>query len=166
MGICMVIRRVDATEQERLTADQEYLEHLIFGGDSAAEPLTADPREVDLDKLWHAVHWLLTGTLESADGPGAALMGGREVGEDLEYGPARLLDPVEVQRVHRELDSVAEADLVARFDGDRMNTAGVYPAIWDRPGILNDAVLPVLRAVIALYREAAQSHEGVLVVLT
>jgi hypothetical protein len=166
MGMYMVMRRVDATEQARLAADQEYLEYLIYGDDSESQSLEADPRQVDLDKMWHAVHWLLTGTLESTDGLGAALMGGRYVGHDLGYGPARLLEPGEVETVAREFDSVSEADLVARFDSDRMNEAGVYPTIWGEPGILEEDVLPAVRAVMDLYRDAALAREGVLIAVT
>ncbi len=70
--------------------------------DLAADPdlfevlLDDDPSDefLDLDKAWHGLHWLLTGTADDTDTPaGQAILGGTEIGEDKGYGPSRLLRP-------------------------------------------------------------------------
>ena len=48
----------------------------------------------DLDKAWHGIHFLLTGSAwETTPGAGESVLGGDPVGPDRGYGPARLLDP-------------------------------------------------------------------------
>lgn len=67
------------------------------------------------------VHYLLTGTAwDESTMLGKAIMGGSEVGEDLGYGPARLLPASVVKRVAAALDAVNDADLRRRFKPKRM----------------------------------------------
>ena len=48
--------------------------------------------EVDLDKAWHGIHYLLTGSVESNKTLASkVIMGGEDIGPDRGYGPARCL---------------------------------------------------------------------------
>lgn len=160
----MLLQRVDAEEMAHLVDDDEFLERLLFGDEDA--PPVPDPRQTDLDKLWHGVHWLLTGSAEeSADGLGAVLFGGAEVGEDLGYGPARLMRPAEVAAVYRALAAVPESELLARFDPVAMERAGVYPSgIWGRPEAFSD-LIPALHDVVEQYAAAVAHGDGLLLVI-
>ena len=84
---------------------------------------------LSLEKSWHALHYLLTGTTETAASPlGNAILGGEEIGEDRDYGRVRFLTPEQVGEVARALGSLSKDDLVGRFDVKKMKAANViYP---------------------------------------
>ena len=64
--------------------------------------------EVDLDKAWHGIHYLLTGSVES-NGTLASkvIMGGENIGPDRGYGPAQLLKPAEVKAIAQLLEETS-----------------------------------------------------------
>ena len=88
----------------------------------------------DLDKAWHGLHYLLTGTAwEGAPPLNFLLAGGRELpGSEVGYGPARVLTSTEVLEVAGALDRVSEEWLRGRFDAADMMAKEIYPEIWDR----------------------------------
>lgn len=90
--------------------------------------------DVGLDKAWHAIHYLLTGTAWDGDPPLDLLVtGGTPVGDvDVGYGPARALTAAEVAEAHRALDGLSDEELRGRFDPAAMTDADIYPSIWDR----------------------------------
>jgi hypothetical protein len=86
-----------------------------------------DPDVLTLDKSWHSLHYLLTGSAEPSDSAlGRAILGGKEIGPDLGYGPARLLTPSEVQEVASALADVSSETLTERFDLDKMIASEIY----------------------------------------
>jgi Domain of unknown function (DUF1877) len=84
---------------------------------------------ISIDKAWHGVHYLLCGKVEpGSDLASQAVMGGTEVGDDLGYGPARYFDANKVAEIARELSRPnLEAEMLARFDPDKMASLGIYP---------------------------------------
>ena len=160
MSMCMTLYRVNRTETERLIRFELSVDALLD------QDVVDDSRIVELDKMWNAVHWLLTGTSMSPEGLGRILLGGSEVGDDVGYGPARLVGPDEVKQLAQKLEGLDEAVLAARWDPSAMTAARVYPQVWDEPDILEEEVLPGLRSVLALYRAAAQTGESVVVAVT
>jgi hypothetical protein len=91
--------------------------------------------ELDLDKSWHGLHYLLTGTAWEGDEPACFLVqGGAVLGEDAdEECQARVLSRAEVAAFSRHLSSLTTADLLDRFDARQMMALEIYPEIWDRP---------------------------------
>lgn len=88
---------------------------------------------VDLDKAWHCLHFLLTGSAQGGSGPLSFLLqGGTPVGsEDLGgYGPARVLRPLEVAALAEALAPITQAQLLARFDLKKLEKLEVYPGRW------------------------------------
>lgn len=87
----------------------------------------------DLDKAWHGIHYLLTGSAWEGEGPlGFICQGGRAVGDiDTGYGPARALDAAEVKALAAALADVDAARLAERFDPAAMEAQDIYPNIWD-----------------------------------
>lgn len=63
--------------------------------------------QVDLDKSWHAIHFVLTGQLEpDGTASGDAILDGVGLGPDLGYGPARLLDANRVSEIAQALSAI------------------------------------------------------------
>ena len=91
--------------------------------------------QVDLDKAWPGLHFLLAGTGDEAEFPAGFLLGGgHEVAdEDLGYGPPRILDADAVRQVDHFLDTISEAELRQRYDPSRMRELDIYPEIWGSP---------------------------------
>ena len=86
-----------------------------------------DENGLSLEKSWHTLHYLLSGSAEEADSPpGNAILGGKEVGPDLGYGPARFLNPNQVREVAAALKKVSNDDLARRFDLNAMKAAKIY----------------------------------------
>lgn len=96
-------------------------------------PLTSRP-ELNLDKAWHGLHYLMTGSDDDAAEPlGYLLSGGEEVA-DSPAGPSRLLDPEQVRHFYQAILAITPDELRARFDAKHMMALEIYPNLWDQPG--------------------------------
>lgn len=86
----------------------------------------------ELEKAWHGLHYVFTGRVDEAPPPlGFLLSGGSEVGEDLGYGPARVLSPRETIAFRDALAAISDAEFDRRFDVAALERAGIYPNCWD-----------------------------------
>ena len=96
----------------------------------------------DLDKAWHGIHFLLTGTAWEGDPPLNFLVtGGRQVGdEEVGYGPARTFTPAEAREIAGALAAVSDEQLQARFAPQEMMRLEIYPEIWDRDPVDDDTL--------------------------
>jgi hypothetical protein len=118
---------------------------------------------VDLDKAWHGIHFLLTGSADGDAPPLAwAVLGGEEIGEDMGYGPARFLTADRVRAVAEALP--ADEAFLAAFDGAAMDAADVYPGpMWsdddDQP---RRYLLDAYHRLVAFYRSAAARGDAAL----
>jgi hypothetical protein len=104
----------------------------LFGMTGRATPRPAAqpdrPPIVDLHKSWHMFHFLFTGHAAGGSPPGSLLMeGGEEVGEDLGYGPARLIGPTDTAAFAHFVGALSVDALKARLDGPRMAALSIYP---------------------------------------
>lgn len=151
---------VDAAQFERLKKDPDALmEALRAKGEQS----------VTLGKDWHGIHFLLTGSPWSTSGTAAqAIMGGREFGEDMGYGPARALSVSQVKAVADELGKHSRETLTARFNPKAMTKAEIYPSIiWERES--KEALADLLvsyETLASFYRRAAEKRQMVIVVMT
>jgi uncharacterized protein DUF1877 len=94
-----------------------------------AGPAPAGPPVVDLHKSWHMFHFLFTGRAQGGTPPASLLMeGGEEIGDDLGYGPARLLDPTATAALAGFVAPLTVEELKRRLDGERMAALSIYPA--------------------------------------
>ena len=91
MSMICNLRQVEAAEIDNLLAHPEHV------GDVLDSNEAGPGGELDLDKAWHGIHFLLTGSAWEGEEPLCYLLaGGQEVGdEDVGYGPARVLRPRE-----------------------------------------------------------------------
>jgi len=119
--------------------------------------------ELSLDKAWHGVHYVLSGTVEpNGSLLGQAVLGGTETGEDFSgNGPARLFTPAHVAELAEALaDPQVEQDVTGRFDPQRMRELSIYPFGWDEPGE-RGWVLHALRDLRGFYAGAAAHGNAV-----
>ena len=87
---------------------------------------------LDLNKMWHCLHYVLTGTAWEGDAPlSLAILGGTDIGEDTGYGPARYRTPDEVGAVADALNGTSHEVFMARYNPAAMNEAEVYPGRWE-----------------------------------
>lgn len=112
----------DSEDNEKLR--EEIIAKLESAGVTAD---SAGEEGLTLEKSWHCLHYLLTGTAWETDTVlGKAILGGAEIGPDMGYGPARYLQPNEVKKVAIALNKVSKEDLTSRFNLEAMKAAKIY----------------------------------------
>lgn len=161
MGMAVFFAPVSAAKLEELRRDPDSIEEFLYPDD---EPEGG----FDVDKAWHGLHYLLTGTADRGEGPAAmAILGGEEIGEDLGMGPARFLTPPQVREVAAALADFTESELRANFNPEQMQAFGIYPdIIWVRDGEeALDYLLDNFWPLVDFYTAAAQRGDGVLLSL-
>lgn len=110
----------------------------LFGGKSATPRLedwqpSAETEAFDVDKAWHGIHFLLTGSAWEGDGPLAFILhGGREITEDLGYGPPHGFTSAEVKTIDGALQKIDPAALFERADPQDFAKHEIYPEVWTR----------------------------------
>ena len=118
-----------------------------------------DPDALCLEKDWHALHYLLTGSAEGGGDPlGFLMAGGREVGQDIGYGRPRLLPPDFVRRLDAALQGMTDDQFWGRFDAQRFEAEGIYPEVWDEPpDDFRDVFIPLFHEMRAYIARVAES---------
>jgi hypothetical protein len=110
-------------------------------------PRADDGIELDLDKAWHGLHFIFTGTAEEGDPPGCFLVnGGDEIGDEDDDNRPRLLDPAQVAQFSAFLASLTDDEFTHRFDAERMTKLEISPdLIWKRDAETDHPPLQYLR---------------------
>ena len=123
---------------------------------------------LSLEKAWHGLHYLLTGSAAEGGLPlGFLLEGGEEVGDDDGYGPPRIFSPEEVEQIDTALAAVSDDALWSRFDPDEMSSEGVYPECWDEDeDELREEYLSYFHEMKKVVKNARTSGKSLLVSLT
>ena len=86
---------------------------------------------LDIDKSWHAIHFLLTGEVERGEGPLAwAVFAPMLIGEDLGRGPPRILMSEHVLELSKALAPLTGDKLKRKCDRTVMNEREIYPGGW------------------------------------
>jgi hypothetical protein len=149
---------IDAARFAQVQKNPDLLGQMLFSkGDQT----------ISLDKDWHGIHYLLTGTAwDVTDGGGLAILGGEEFGDDMGYGPAHMLTAAQVKAIAAALAKTSPDSLAARYDAETMMKLDIYPAVWDREG--PQALAALLRSygeLVAFYRRAADQAHIVVIVM-
>ncbi len=122
--------------------------------------------DLDLDKAWHGLHFLFTGTAWEGAAPLDFLVrGGSQVGErDVGYGPARVFLSAEVREIWTALAPLTREKLALAYDPAAMTRLDIYPAVWDR-GDAEDLeyVLEYFDMLHGFIEGAVKEDEGLLV---
>ena len=161
-------RRVSPTRVEALLRDPESIADYLNEDDD--EEADGDAHaNLDVDKAWHGIHFLLTGTAWEGEAPlGFIAYGGRELG-DVGYGPARIFASHEVKEIDAALRPLSREVLEKRFDPSAMMRLEIYPTIWDRPRNEDDTLTYLLEYYDSLREfvaDAARQGEGLIVYIT
>jgi hypothetical protein len=78
----LIGRRRSHVDAQAALDDPSLADRLLYG-DLDDEDAEMPESDLDLDKSWHGIHYLLTGTAwEIDEGAGTAILGGEEIGED------------------------------------------------------------------------------------
>jgi hypothetical protein len=186
MGMILSLYSIDAQHAGTLRAqpalawkvivpdDPEWADQMIASAgvpaDQAAQfQLTeGDVAETDLDKAWHAIHYLLTGSVWEGEAPlDFLLQGGTVLGdEDEESEPMpRLFDRDAVQAINAALSQVDADTLRARYDPARMQALDIYPGFWDRGDEELDYCLQYYAELQNFVAEAALQQRALLIVI-
>jgi Domain of unknown function (DUF1877) len=148
-------------EQIRALRADPSLATEVAVGDGDVRKLGQLQEPLDLHKSWHMLHYLFTGSLDETRLPGAALLSGEELGEDLGYGPVRLHGEQATAEFARFLQGLDAEDLMARMDIGAMANAGVYAVSDDDEDLREDVAhfFPQLRDYVV---QVAQKQGGLL----
>jgi hypothetical protein len=122
---------------ERLLADPGSVVEFIY------ESGDADGDDLDIDKAWHGLHFLLTGTDWAGEPPLNFLVsGGMPVGNvEVGYDVVRAFTSAQVREIVAALSGLTAGELRRRFDPERMVALDIYPsAIWTRPPEEDDSL--------------------------
>lgn len=169
MSMIMCLDTASDRTIEQLLSDTDAFNAWHEAGD--AEETTADSDErvqVDLDKAWHAIHFLLCGSAYEGDGPTAFLLAGGAVieGSDMGYGPARAFRSKETAHIHSVLSTIPPETLRARFNAKALTAADIYPSIWEEDPGSADYVLGWYEALLDHLSTAVAKRTGMVVYLT
>ena len=138
-----------------------------FAFRSRSPPIVASISQVSeplrIDKSWHGIHFLLTGSAWGGKPPlSNAVLGGQEFGPDLGYGPARYLTPDQVREVAAALDEIINAILRGRFNPKAMTKAEIYSWHEDEGEGGLEYFLEYYAQVRAYFQQAARKGNGML----
>jgi hypothetical protein len=124
--------------------------------------------EFDVDKAWQGIHFLLTGSDWEGEGPLAFILhGGREINEDLGYGPPHGFASTEVKEISKALEGVNVQELKEKADPAQFKANEIYPDIWDREpkeeclGYVTESLKELRKFV----RKTAESNRGLIAYL-
>lgn len=157
-------RRVSLEELSRLRENPESISDFLYSETEQAPPAG---RRLDIDKTWHAIHFLLTGSSWEGSYPlVCVVMGGESIGtQDVGYGPARFLTPAEVKDVANSLDEISVSDLLERYDPDALNAEEIYPQGWSDAEEERKYIGQYYSQLTEFFRKAAHADDAMLVYL-
>jgi hypothetical protein len=168
---------VTADKLNELVRDPAGMREFLDASVEDQDELGAD--FLDVDKSWHGIHFLLTGdkgrvaresrveaeSVREGEPPLRwAVIAPTEIGEDIGYGPARVLTPDQVIEVSKALAPVTADKLKRKCDWQLMNDSEIYPRGW-RAGD-EEYIAENFTQLKKLYESAARRRMGVIQWLT
>ena len=161
MGMVGCFAAVNASKQLQLRQHPDEIDEYLHPDEGESVP----PNYIEVDKAWHGIHYLITGSPDAGSEPlSLAVLGGREVGDEIGYGPARFITPDQVAAIAEALSAISESDFRSRFAPKAMKRADIYPnVIWERDGEeAVDYLVGNYRPLVEFYKAAARRGDGVI----
>jgi Domain of unknown function (DUF1877) len=120
MGMILYLRKATDSDLAKIKADASQFSDFFF--DAVAQE-AGDC--IEFDKAWHALDFTLTNGPDS-ESLELLMSNGEEIGEDLGYGPGRVINNAQVAAFHSALSNVSDEELRVRYDPAAMVTAAIY----------------------------------------
>jgi Domain of unknown function (DUF1877) len=151
------LRAASDADIARLLANPAEITRYLYGSGD-----TSGSERVSLDKAWHAIHFVLTGSRLGGDEPLNFLASeGTPVGDvDVGYGPARVLTSQQVKAIAACLADLPPDALAARLDLRELDEHTIYPGHWQRDGLDVAYVVSNYRDMRDLIRRLAERGLG------
>jgi hypothetical protein len=177
MGMYCTLTQIAEDELQRIRSDPAAIPPLLRRKEATPPPPTSQAtplgssdrptptvRLVSLEKMWQALHFLLTGEPFGGTPPlSLAILGGHPLDEQ-EEGSNIVLEPSEVEAVATALSGLKHEDLDRRFEPAQFAAAGIYPGVWDEDrGELLAELTGYFDELVAFYRDAARCGSAVLI---
>ena len=157
IGCYMSLTREDV---QKLVEDENYVEDLLEDGGG-------DRQTLEIEKSWQGIHFVLNGDPWDGSGPlHNAVLGGKEIGEDLGYGPARLLTPDEVTETARALEAISVQEFQKRTESSDFSSADIYVYSAEDPSEISSELTEYFTEVRSFFNDAAKRHDGMLLYLS
>jgi hypothetical protein len=157
MGIHATLLQINAATFEKLHKEPELF----------SEVEKATPRRCELEKDWHRLHFVLTGSARSTNHVlSKVIIGDKSVSGQIDLGEPRFLNPNEVKEIARVLQNMTEEEVKTRFNPQAMVDARVYHQPWDNADTETlDRLVNVFKELVKFYKEAARhGHATALVI--
>jgi hypothetical protein len=190
MGIEVTYRRLKKAKWARLQKDGEKTESFLYSlpgmdidsllsfsseQDTAKEAkfiaalrkVKKDPTRVELDKDWHALHFLLSGdpSMESEHLAQEPLHNVVLGGHPTDFEGVRILEGSCVSEIARTLATISVKELRRRFSARTFNDEEIYPLPrpggWTRRQV--EGVFKVFPKLTRFFKDAASAREIVLI---
>lgn len=129
--------------------------------ESLLDPEADSQDAIDVDKAWHAIHYMLTRSAWEGEAPLAnAVLGGTAIGDDVGYGPAKYITAEQVKDVAANLPN--RELLKTAFDTSALTSEEIYPEIWDEGEDALDYVLEHYESMMDYFLDAASRGNAML----
>jgi hypothetical protein len=130
MAMIANLRPATDGDIERLLANPSEITRFLYG--SGADSC----ERVELQKAWHAIHFVLNGTRLGGEAPLNFLVSeGTPIGDvDVGYGPARVFTSEQVRHLASALILIAPDEVAQRVDLAQFDAEGIYPGNWQSNG--------------------------------
>lgn len=172
MGMLASFTAISAEEFKQVQDDPDLMESLLYNDDEDeddnGEGGSGHP-EMDVDKAWHGIHYLLNQSADGGEGPlVGVILGGEPIGDDMGMGPARVLTPAEVKAASQALDALTIEELSSRYDPARMTALDIYPTgMWERDGQEGlDYALHYFKELVTFYHDAAERGDAMVLLIS
>ncbi|WP_271784429.1 YfbM family protein [Aquimarina algiphila] len=162
MGMIGNIVRVSQNELNTFLENSELFEKKIY----SEENYDAE-WNLDLDKSWEGIQYLLTGKgmaeLEEPNILTRAFFSFQILDEeqDLGYGPAQYLTSEQVTETNSELQKLDIDKLKNKVSGTDMIEKGIYPEIWTESEAL-EFLFDNFKDFLDFYKKASENNEAIL----
>ena len=145
---------------------QEELDVILKEPDSAFSILGKYPEnDIDLDKAWHGIHFLLNGEPYGGEYPLVHAVFGMEKIEEQKHenvNPMFGTPAKNVKEIADAICSINEEQFRAKYDQKALQDAAIYPDSWNDPEKEMDFLTSYFEDLQEFYKEAASKNLAVI----
>jgi uncharacterized protein DUF1877 len=163
------LRRLGEVDLDLLVAAPDQVIDYLYPDEQPPTLQLGPYADLDIDKAWHVLHFLMTGEAWGDAFPlGFLVAGGEELGEDMGYGPPRAFRPGEVKEIATALAGLDGRQLTAAIDPQVLAREEIYPHFWEAgdEGQVRPWILDTFEKLRDFVVRAAEAREALLVWLS